>query len=70
MKILKYLSAMYLGAGLFGGLVMATAVPLNWFGVLMYGLTWPAFLYYTPASRDCNVLMMFPDWFNAWMFTF
>ena len=37
---------MYLGAGLFGGLMMKQAIPaMNWLGVTYYALTWPEFVY-------------------------
>lgn len=44
--ILTHAVASYVGAGLFGGLVMQTAVPaMNTFGVAYYAAAWPAFLH-------------------------
>lgn len=65
---MSHLLAMYLGAGLFGGVLMAIAIPaLNGFGVVYYMLTWPAHVYCAPAERECSAVPE-PE-HAAWMFT-
>lgn len=68
-RVLTHLAAIYLGAGLFGGLMMGQAVPaLNWLGIGYYALTWPAQVYCAPDYTRCDPLPN-PDG-AAWMFTF
>ena len=58
---LSHLLAGYVGAGLFGGLLMKMSIPaLNPIGVVFYALTWPAFVYCAPTSRNCNMLESIP----------
>jgi hypothetical protein len=70
--ILTIAASAYIGAGLFGGLVMQAAVPaMNSFGVAYYAATWPAFL--TCARKDvanCNPLTLPPMWLSQHLFTF
>ena len=68
--ILTHLLALYLGAGLFGGVVMATHLPLSWLGVTYYTITWPEHIYCArPASNCAPVLSKFPPWAQEWFFT-
>lgn len=54
--ITTHAAALYLGAGLFGGLLMAAAVPaINPVGVIYYAATWPAQIYCAPVARGCTV---------------
>ena len=71
-KIITHLVAAYVGAGLFGGLVMQAAVPpMNNFGVAFYGFTWPAFLVCARTEvEDCNPFDHIPVSVQALMFTF
>lgn len=62
---------MYVGAGLFGGLLMSQAIPaMNAIGVAVYALIWPRFIYCAPVTRECEALSAFPDWAQALMFSF
>lgn len=70
--ILTIVASAYIGAGLFGGLVMQAAVPaMNGLGVAYYAATWPAFLHC--ARKDvagCNPLTLMPLWLSQHLFTF
>jgi len=68
--ILTHLVAAYVGAGLFGGLVMQAAVPqMNTFGVAVYGVTWPAFLFCARTDmEDCKPFAHIPMSVQALMF--
>ena len=62
-----HLIALYIGAGLFGGITMSTFLPLNWLGVTYYTLTWPEHLYC--AQVGCGpVLTYLPPHMQAWFF--
>ena len=69
--IVSFLS-MYLGAGLFGGLIMKQAIPeMNGLGVAYYAVTWPEHVYCAPVHRGCKPLLArFPVRAQAWFFTF
>jgi hypothetical protein len=60
----------YLGAGLFGGLVMQTAVPaMNTFGVAAYAVSWPGFLYCARSDfDDCQPFRHIPLSVQGYMF--
>lgn len=60
----------YFGAGMFGGLVMQTAVPaMNGLGVAYYAMTWPAFLHCARTDvKSCNPLSLPPVWLGRYMF--
>jgi hypothetical protein len=45
----------YLGAGLFGGLLMATAIPaMNVLGVAYFAATWPMQVYCARPTSECD----------------
>lgn len=68
-SIATYLAALYIGAGLFGGITMATFLPLNAFGVAYYTLTWPEHLYCAQPHRQCApILSRLPAHMQAWFF--
>ena len=71
-EILKLLCAAYIGAGLFGGLIMQAAVPaMNWRGVVYYSATWPAFLHCARSDiTSCSILTQPPVWMTQYFFTF
>ena len=60
----------YIGAGMFGGLVMQSAVPaMNTFGVVAYGVTWPAFLHCARRNlSECDPFAHIPLDVQALMF--
>ena len=65
-KIITHLVAAYVGAGLFGGLVMQAAVPpMNNFGVAFYGFTWPAFLVCARTEADFQYSFQFDDGYRS-----
>lgn len=70
--ILTHAVASYVGAGLFGGLVMQTAVPaMNTFGVAYYAAAWPAFLHCAKSKlADCDPMSIIPEGWRPLMFTF
>ena len=71
-RLVKYLVSAYVGAGLFGGLVMQAAIPaMNGIGVAVYASSWPAFLYC--ARHDigtCDPFSHIPLVVQGYMFTF
>ena len=68
-SVATHFAALYIGAGLFGGLLMQAAIPaINPLGVAYYAATWPAQIYCAPVSRGCNVTPN-ESW-GAWMFSF
>lgn len=69
---LKYaaisLASMYLGAGLFAGLLMQRAVPaLNPLGVAFIAINWPNQIRCARVSAGCDAI---PKWFGPYLFTF
>ncbi|WP_411975970.1 hypothetical protein [Sulfitobacter faviae] len=70
--IFTHAVAAYVGAGLFGGLVMQTAVPsMNTFGVAYYAAAWPAFLHCAKSKlAACNPMSIIPEDLRPLMFTF
>ena len=67
-QILIYILCGYLGAGLFGGLMIKQAIPaLNAFGVSYYAVTWPYQVYCARTARQCEG---FPDALTPYMFSF
>lgn len=69
-QIATHIAAAYLGAGFFGGLLMAASIPaINVFGIAIYMAIWPRFIYCAPVARECNPLEAFPQWFQALLFT-
>jgi hypothetical protein len=68
-KILSHLASMYVGAGLFGALLMAQAIPaINLFGIAYMTATWPRLIYCTPVERGCDPMP--PEWLGVYMFSF
>jgi hypothetical protein len=60
-RILTHALSVYIGAGLFAGLLMKAAVPaINWIGVAYIAATWPVQIYCAPIRRECEVEP--PDW--------
>ena len=51
--ILTHLAALYIGAGLFGALTLASFLPLNAFGVAYYTVTWPEHIYCARETNEC-----------------
>ena len=69
--IITHATTLYVGAGLFGGLLMQQAIPsMNALGVAAYAAIWPVFIYCARAARDCKPLDAFPEWAQALMFSF
>lgn len=68
--VTTHILAAYIGAGLFGGFVMQSAVPaMNLFGVAAYGVTWPAFLYCARTNLDkCDPFGHIPIRVQSMMF--
>lgn len=70
-QVATHALALYLGAGIFGGTLMAQAIPaMNWLAVAVYAALWPGFVYCAPVARDCDVMDIFPMWAQSLMFTF
>lgn len=68
-SILTHALALYLGAGLSLGLVMAQALPLNSLGVAVYATTWPRHVYCARPGANCFGLANYvPVWLGALMF--
>ena len=52
-KILTHLLAMFVGAGLFGGITIGAAIPaMNIYGVVYYVITWPITIYCVANNCD------------------
>jgi|GEM_PF-2819179 len=69
-KVITHIFAAYIGAGLFGALLMSASIPaMNWLGMFTYMSIWPRFIYCAPVARGCNPLDAFPQWAQALMFT-
>ena len=69
--IITHLIALYLGAGIFGGAMLYSAMPaLNIFGAGIQAVMWPAMVYCVPKERNCNPLAYLPEWTQQSMFTF
>lgn len=63
--IATHLLALYLGAGLFGGLLMQRAIPaMNGVGVAFYAATWPRQIACARVSAGCRD---FDEWMPGWM---
>ena len=69
-SILTHIAAAYMGAGLFGGLVMQAAVPAtNALGVAYYTAAWPAFLHCAKSQlKDCDPMSIIPEGWRPAMF--
>lgn len=66
--LITALVSMYLGAGLFAGLMMQRAVPaLNPLGVGVVAITWPNQIRCARVSSDCEPI---PAWAAPYIFTF
>ena len=66
---LKDLCLMYVGAGLFAGLLFKAAIPaLNPYGFTYIVASWPALIYCAPKSRGCDGLP--PSWLGPYLFSF
>ena len=62
-SVITHALAVYIGAGLFAGLLMQAAIPaINALGVGYIAITWPMQIYCAPAARQCGT----PP---AWAFT-
>lgn len=62
------LVSLYVGAGLFAGLVMQRSVPaLNPTGVVMIAITWPNLIRCARVSSECEPI---PAWMAPYIFTF
>lgn len=60
--------SMYLGAGLFAGLLMQRAVPaLNPLGVAFIAITWPNQIRCARVLSNCDAV---PQWVSPYIFTF
>ena len=61
--------AMYLGAGLFAGLMMQRGIPaLNPLGVTFIGLTWPNQVRCARVESACDPTG--PEWLHPYLFSF
>ena len=69
-SILTHIAAAYMGAGLFGGLVMQAAVPaMNTLGVAYYTAAWPAFLHCAKSKlAECDPMSIIPEGLRPAMF--
>ncbi|MSU91876.1 hypothetical protein GE300_20075 [Rhodobacteraceae bacterium 2CG4] len=69
-SLFSHALALYIGAGLFGGLLMAQAVPATTpVGVAYYTVTWPQQIYCARADRDCRRIdEQAPAWLVPLMF--
>lgn len=62
---------LYLGAGLFGGLLMERAIPaMNAVGVAFYATTWPMQIICARTTTECDPFGWVPMWAQSLMFTF
>lgn len=69
--VASHLATAYLGAGVAHGYLLSLSIPaLNWFGILVYALLWPTFIYCAPLERECKPLDVLPMSVQALMFTF
>lgn len=61
-------ASMYVGAGLFAGLMMQRAIPaLNPLGVAVIAATWPNQIRCARVSDDCEPI---PSWLGPYVFSF
>ena len=70
-KFISHIAALYLGAGLSLGLVMAQVLPLSAFGVAVYATTWPAQIYCARPDAACfgKIHEIVPMWMGKLMFS-
>lgn len=62
------LVSLYLGAGLFAGLLMQQAIPaINPLGVALIAATWPNHIRCARVSSGCEPI---PAWASPYVFTF
>lgn len=67
--LLTHLIAFYLGAGVFGALLVKQGVPpINLLGMSYLIGMWPKVLYCTPVNRGCEPMP--PEWLAPFMFSF
>lgn len=68
---LSHFLAAYLGAGLFGGLVMSTFLPLSKIGIAYYAVTWPTHVYCAEELNKCApIASRMPASFHALIFNY
>lgn len=68
-QILTHVTAVYFGAGLFGGLLLQQAMPaMNAIGVTYYAITWPGQIYCARTSRNGSAMP--PDSVSSFFYTF
>lgn len=61
----------YLMVGSVGGLILKTAIPaMTYIAVLLYAVTWPAFVLPKVFGSDWSFLMVLPEWIIAPFFNF
>ena len=61
------LVCMYLGAGLFAGLLMQRAIPaINTLGIAYIAASWPRQIICAREADNCDVL---PDWLAPYIFS-
>lgn len=67
--IATHLLALYIGAGLFGGIIMSRVLPLTGVGIAYYAATWPQQVYCAAPERGCFAQSDYlPIWFQKLMF--
>jgi hypothetical protein len=65
----KTVITLYLGAGLFCGLLFSVSIPeLNPAGIGYLTLTWPRVIYCAPEIRGCAPIG--PSWVRPYLFSF
>lgn len=64
-----FVLGIYLGAGLFSGLLLQRAIPaLNPIGITYVATTWPRVIICARVSAGCE--QVGPEWLKPWLFTF